>query len=103
MIRNRNTSRNGSRFNEATIEAVWQKARIVPGKHSGIIRKDSCGAFIRRDEYGKTTPLGWEIDHIYPVSHGGSDLLSNLQPLQWQNNRKKSDSIAGWTCEVTAV
>ena len=34
---------------------------------------------------------GWEIDHIKPVARGGSDDLSNLQPLYWETNRNKGD------------
>jgi 5-methylcytosine-specific restriction endonuclease McrA len=55
---------------------------------------------MKRDKYGKTERWGWEIDHIKPVSAGGSDDLSNLQPLQWKNNRAKGDSEADWECEV---
>ncbi len=46
---------------------------------------------------------GWEIDHIKPVAKGGGDELSNLQPLQWQNNRKKGDDFpASDYCIVSA-
>jgi 5-methylcytosine-specific restriction endonuclease McrA len=68
-------------------------------------RKDGCGAWIERNAYGDTAPngKGWEIDHILPVSKGGSDDISNLQPLQWQNNRAKGESQFNWNCAVAAV
>jgi 5-methylcytosine-specific restriction endonuclease McrA len=50
------------------------------------------------DDYGITdSKHGWEVDHIIPVSKGGTDDLSNLQPLQWDNNRKKGDTYP-WNC-----
>ena len=60
-----------------------------------LIRIDRCGALIRWDKYGETIDkgYGWEIDHIRLVSLNGNDDISNLQPLQWQNNRHKSDSF----------
>lgn len=57
------------------------------------LRVDSFGTLIWREGYGATnSKLGWEIDHIKPVSAGGGDELENLQPLQWQNNRRKGDA-----------
>ena len=45
---------------------------------------------IKRGKYGdRTSDYGWEIDHTKPVSEGGSDDLSNLRPLQWENNATK--------------
>lgn len=102
MIRKFGTTRIGSAFPLDVIDAVWQKGTVVPGKDPSRIRKDACGAFIQRDLYGDTTEngLGWEVDHVHPVSKGGSDDISNLQPLQWQNNRAKSDGLL--QCPVKA-
>ncbi|MCB9358266.1 MAG: HNH endonuclease [Calditrichaeota bacterium] len=60
---------------------------------------DSCGAKIRRECYGMTNEYGWEIDHILPVAEGGTDVLSNLQPLHWENNRHKGDCYPRWPCK----
>lgn len=46
---------------------------------------DICGKLIRRADNGTTVEHGWEIDQITPVSLGGSDELSNLQALYWEN------------------
>ena len=48
-------------------------------------------------QYGQESQYGWEIDHIMPKSRGRSDNLSNLQPLHWQNNRRKGDTYP-WSC-----
>jgi HNH endonuclease len=101
-MRYRNTNSRGGRWTTAEIDAVWRKGKVVPGYDSAVLRKDACNAWIRRSEYGQETENGWEIDHLRPVSQGGGDQLANLQPLQWQNNRHKSDSWPQWSCAVAA-
>ena len=76
-------------WSEEMVQAVWEKGSPVGTNDKGRWRQDECDAWIGRDEYGdRQSEYGWEIDHISP---GGSDSLSNLRPLQWQNNIRKSD------------
>ncbi len=105
MARKPNTTRNGNSFSMETRRTVWNKADTVIGRDSSVIRKDRCGAFIRWSSYGVTDKNGdgWEIDHIKPVAKNGGDELNNLQPLQWQNNRKKGDDYpANNYCMISA-
>lgn len=104
MVRRAGTNSAGRNFDQSTINAVWNKAQIVLGYNANEIRKDLCGAWILKNEYGNTnSQFGWEIDHNNPVSNGGTDDLLNLQPLQWQNNRGKSDNYPDWSCSIKAI
>ena len=93
--RQHSTDRSGNDFSIEIRAAVWVKAQAVVGYNPSDMRMDSYGALIKWVDYGNTTPIGygWEIDHVYPVARGGSDNLTNLQALQWQNNRHKSDAV----------
>lgn len=98
MARNRDTDVAGRPFAGTTVVAVWTKGRVIDGYDRNVWRYDMCGTPMKFSDYGNTNSKhGWEIDHIKPVAKGGTDDLSNLQPLQWDNNRRKGDTYP-WSC-----
>lgn len=81
-------------MNEDLRDIIWDKASVVKGVDPNLIRKDCCGAWIIKSEFGNVnSKFGWEIDHVYPQSKGGNDQLLNLRPMQWENNRAKGDDF----------
>lgn len=87
---------------EVQIQEVWNRAQQVDGYDINIVRQDCCGAWIMRSEYGKTTPYGWEIDHVYPQSRGGDSAPENLRAMHWENNRAKGDDYPVYNVAVQA-
>jgi 5-methylcytosine-specific restriction endonuclease McrA len=87
---------------EGTKRAVWNKGQPIAGLDSNIWRKDECGHRMKYSDHGNTaSSYGWEIDHIYPLAKGGRTTLENLQPLYWENNRRKGDTYP-WYCHNAA-
>ncbi len=88
------TTKRGKEFTQEIQQQVWEKAKPIEGHSPNVVRRDVCGAVIRREDYGNTcSHYGWEIDHIKPIAFDGGDEIDNLQPLQWRNNRAKGDDF----------
>lgn len=80
------------------IQKVWEKGRVDPSQDPDVWRKDECGAWIKHSHYGnRNSEFGWEIDHI---TAGGSEDLTNLRVLQWQNYL--AGGVGRAICKVTA-
>jgi len=73
---------------------AWKMAKPVPGKDPTLYRQDPYGNTIHRNSYGKSSAMGWDVDHIIPKSRGGADRPLNVQALQSSVNRSKGNSFA---------
>ena len=67
--------------------------------------KDFTGRKIRKHDQGKNnSQYGWDIDHIQPLSKGGTDTDANKQIVHVVTNDKKGDKttfvIDGITYQV---
>lgn len=89
-------------FSEDKVQMIWDSAIEVTGCNSNEWRKDPCGAWINRKEYGLQTEYGWDVDHILPISKNGTDHTSNLRALHWKNNKSKGDDFPVYTLAVTS-
>lgn len=70
-------------YSDNLVQQVWEKGRAYAEIDGGTWREDECGAWIRRDEYGRTdSEFGWRILN---VSGGGADTLENLRPFHHSN------------------
>lgn len=75
--------------NKKQVQDAWEEAKSMRGKDPDVWRKDKYGNKIRFGSYGTVGDYGWEIDHKNPKDNGGSNTDKNLQPLHWEENRKK--------------
>ena len=64
------------KWTEEELDIIFSKATLV---QDGL-RKDAS-----------EHPWGWEVDHIKPISEGGTNKLSNLRPLNIPANRGRNN------------
>jgi hypothetical protein len=90
-------------FSDEALQSVWEKGLIVPNYNEDLYRKDACGAWIFKKDYGNDKSIyGWEVDHIFSVSKGGDDRIENLRPMQHQNNVSKGNDFPSYVGAVTS-
>ena len=86
------------KFSDATVQAVWRKARVMPERNADVWRRDQCGAWLHREQYNNDkSEYGWKI---LKVAAGGGNYISRLQPFHCGNTFDIANGKA--QCHVTA-
>lgn len=86
-----------ARYRKKTV--ARQSATVRPSGVSllAVVERDGwacwlCGVMV--DQFvPRTSRMGATVDHVVPLSKGGSDELENLRLAHWICNNKKSDSL----------
>jgi hypothetical protein len=85
-------------FDEKAVQAVWEKGRTLNNTDSTEWRKDECGAWIKRNQYGnQASEFGWKIE---PIAPGNPQTPENLRPYQHENTFNTASGQQ--QCRVTA-
>jgi hypothetical protein len=79
-------------FTVYEIDYAWNTTNIVTGADPRLYREDKCGNVIYYFSYGKDSEMGWCVDHLLPLSHGGTYHPDNLYALHSLQNKSKSNT-----------
>jgi 5-methylcytosine-specific restriction endonuclease McrA len=81
------------------IKTVKRQSKTKPSRLSAdqVLREYGSACHICKDQIdltlSRTSRMGLTVDHVIPLSKGGSDELDNLRPAHWICNNRKSDKL----------
>ena len=52
-----------SKFSQKRLDQIWDKGATIRGKNPDLYRKDIYGNTMFKPSYGKTSEMGWNVDH----------------------------------------
>jgi hypothetical protein len=65
------------------IESAWEHGRTVAEADPAVWRQDACGAWIRRDQFGReSSEFGWKIENL---AAGAPESAPMLRPFHCRN------------------
>ncbi len=77
------------KLNRKNAYRIWEKQFC-----NADFAYDIAGRLIKRLDYGKrTSPYGWNLDHIKPKSKGGKSNIANLTCMHIKTNTEKRDNF----------
>ena len=83
---------------ERIVQEVWAKGRATADADPNLWRKDACGAWMRRDHYGRAqSEFAWKIEN---VSAGGFETPESLRPFNCANSYDRANARSH--CRLTA-
>ncbi len=83
-MRSRSSEPSPAPVKRELIDAVWQHGRAMPEADSSLWRQDACGAWMRRDHFGREdSEFGWKMERI---SAGSPDSPETLRPFHVRNH-----------------
>lgn len=81
------------------MKVVKRQKQLNPQRisHEQVVREYGSDCHICNEPIdltlSRTSKLGLTVDHLIPLSRGGTDTLDNLRPAHWTCNRRKSDKL----------
>ena len=78
-------------YSEEILDQIFNKGQKNAEKTPNLYRRAPMGSAMYRYSYGKTSSMGWIVDHKHLVAKGGSDVIRNLLPIISRENSRKSE------------
>jgi len=79
-------------YDRALVDSVWEFAEVVRGNDAALWRKDECGQWICRNDFGKRdSEFGWEIFDPGVGRHAQG--VYAMRPMQWQSFVRQYDTF----------
>ncbi|HEY0918260.1 hypothetical protein [Devosia sp.] len=70
-------------FSEKLVQEAWERARASADQDPSVWRLDECGAWMRREHYGReNSEFGWKVEI---TSAGGPETIENLRAFNMGN------------------
>jgi len=84
------------------VEVTKKRNREVSANYRAKLRNQTPATADRKAirEFYKNCPVGYEVDHVIPISKGGLHTLENLQYLTVHENRSKGNKFYGGPCRI---